>query len=203
MAPLIPTQRSTVHALVKRELPHTKFIAIAVSVGVFLVIVISIALWLYIRGWKLPQLFRFDQKRLDSHNQSAPPTRHGTNKSGRASTYWSADDIGKMPEPQATEVSWLDSRDSRIVMLPTPSPFSFERHSRVVKLPLPSLLSWRSSIDEKAKPQRPSSNHVRTGSRHISTQIVDTTKPAPNPTPDHTPILDDFPQPGGGFGRWS
>lgn len=201
---------SPAHTLTKRRLPHVSFIGIAVGVGVFLVILISIALWCYIRGWRLPGR---GPSRLDSDIESSP-TR--PRNSARASTYWNADDIGKSVEAQVTEIRDPEpTRESRIVMLPTPSAsalgfYSKHRESPIVRLPTPSLISWRGDVkdgkdvkevkDQTPAPQAPTSGRLPVFSRHVSMQLVGISQGSSNTTLDRTPVLEDFPSPGG---QWS
>lgn len=204
MAPLARAS-SPAHILSKRQLPHLSFIGVAVGVGVFLIILISLALWCYIRGWRLRGR---GQSRLDSDNESSPT---GAQRPERASRYWSADDVGKSSE-KSTEVRVTEvvdnatNRESHIVMLPTPSmsamgfaPKHKHRQSPIVRLPTPSLLSLMSEInvkEEKPAPQRPTAGRLPVLTRHVSMQFVGISQSSSTATLDRTPALDDFPQPG-------
>jgi hypothetical protein len=192
MAPL-PDQ-SLLHANAKRRLPPASFVGIAVGAGVFLIVLISITLWCYVRGWRR---LRLGQARLESSNRSPPPTKTGTSQ--RASKYWSADDIGNATKVHVTEITGRDSkRESHVVVLPAPNLHVNEknRQSKVVKLPPPSLRSWTSDTKDRLVPKRPTSRRVPVLSRHVSMQFKDISVASNNNTPDRTPALDDFPQPG-------
>lgn len=209
MAPLARTS-SPARSLSKRELPNASFIGIAAGVGVFLIILISLALWCYIRGWRLPGR---GQSRLDSDNESSPT---GPERPRRASKYWSADDVGKSAEKssevQVTEVFDTHSkRESHVVVLPTPSMSALgfatkrqHRQSPIVRLPTPSLISVMSEMsakDQKPAPTRPAKGRLPVFSRHVSMQFVDISEASSTTSLNRTPALDDFPKPGSQWGR--
>lgn len=209
MAPLARAS-SPAHSLSKRELPNASFIGIAAGVGVFLIILISLALWCYIRGWRLPGR---GQSRLDSDNESSPT---GPERPRRASRYWSPDDVGKSAEKssevQVTEVFDADpQRESHVVVLPTPSmsalgfaPKRQHRQSPIVRLPTPSLISLMSETsvrDQNPAPSRPAQGRLPVFSRHVSMQCVNISEASSTTSLNRTPALDDFPKPGSQWGK--
>lgn len=205
----------------KRQL-NEKAVGALTGCAVVLLGCIVTALWLYLR-----------RKRTKRHvtsreNGFTSLDLPGTNRASwvdqlRGSRYWSADDIGKEGMTQISTVQTNESvtrPESRIVILPSPEPpceppspesrrkgreegvSNSTRHSiQAPPLAYDKRSARRKSGDVRV---RPASRRVKTWSKHISLQILDMSKLAPEGqkvdgsksraswSPMHQPVVTDL-----------